>query len=176
LKGNKLVLGLLALSLAMNLGFVGFVIGKNVRDQESFGPPVTHKLPRWTNDLSEQRRSALQPMLRQQRLNARAQTREIRRAYAAVHADIGAEEFSKTELIDSLAQLRTQLVASQNASHEDLINFVSALRAGERKLLARHLQKQNTRRRSPQGLPELHAPRHHGDGPPRRLKQPLQEI
>ena len=100
-------------------------------------------------------------MLRQQRRDARAQLRAIRKAHMAVQQAVAAEDFDPAELTTSLMDLRTRLGDSQQTSHDDFINFVSALTAKERQDLAQQL-------RRPKGLDiilQVKNPKNSGDNP-----------
>ena len=172
MKTNKIVLTLLGLSLAINLACVGFLLGQRVNQTNRFGPEPLNTFPRWAHTLPEPRRTELLPMLRQQRQEARAQMRQIRRAHTAMHATLATDEFNKAALVDSLELLRARLIESQNASHEDFVDFVGVLSADERKQLAAQLQHQDRRPRPAQRPLGIQSPRRPSALPPPRPKEP----
>ena len=172
MKTNKILLASLGLSLAINLACVGFLLGQRVDQPSRFAPEPLNMFPRWAHALPEPRRTALLPMLRQQRQEARAQMRQIRRAHTAMHATLATDEFNEAALIDSLEQLRERLIESQNASHEDFVDFVGVLSADERKQLATQLQHQGRRPRPAQRPLGIQSPRRPGALPPPRPNEP----
>ena len=172
MKTNKIVLSLLGVSLAINLACVGFLLGQRVSQTSHFGPEPLNMFPRWAHTLPEPRRTALLPMLRQQRQEARTQMRQIRRAHTVMHATLATDEFNEAALMDSLEQLRERLVESQNASHEAFVDFVNALSADERKQLAAQLLHQERRPRPTQRLIGSQSPRRPGALPHPRPKAP----
>ena len=176
MKTNKLFVVLLVLSVALNLALVGFLIGQRVNQHgiAVMANPM-HLMPRWAHGLAPERRQALLPMLRQQRRDARAQLRAIRKAHMAVQQAVAAEDFDPAELTTSLMDLRTRLGDSQQTSHDDFINFVSALTAKERQDLAQQLRRPKGPRHHPAGEkpkeqwrqpPPWHGPQHSDEEPP----------
>ena len=61
---NKWILGGLALSLCLNVGLAGFIVGEQ-NGPRFRGPDPVNSYPRWARHLEEGRRAELAPLLRE---------------------------------------------------------------------------------------------------------------
>jgi uncharacterized membrane protein len=129
------LLAALAVSLVINLGLGGFVLGRmtGAAPTPTLDPMLTTL--RLVRDLPEQRRQELRPLLREP---FRAMRPEIRRMWAAqrrINEALAADPFDPDALDDALAEFRDALVASQQRSHPGLVRLVVAMTPQERVLL-----------------------------------------
>ena len=148
---NKWLIGALAVSLVVNLLLAGFLVGRMSGDfgfRGGFG--AAPKMPQLrfleddrrrevTRDLDT--RNALRPILR-----------ELRRSQGDIRAALVAEPFEQEALSAALTEFRRRLEESQALSHRKLVAVAARLTPGERRRLARTID----RRR---GKPDKKPPR-----------------
>ena len=148
---SKWLIGALAVSLVVNLLLAGFLVGRMSGDfgfKGGFG--AAPKMPQLrfleddrrrevTRDLDT--RNALRPILR-----------ELRRSQGDIRAALVAEPFEQEALSAALTEFRRRLEESQALSHRKLVAVAARLTPGERRRLARTID----RRR---GQPDKKPPR-----------------
>lgn len=143
----------LVVSLAANLALLGFIAGR-------FGAP---EWPRLSADpmlgamhvirqLPEERRDALQPLLRPHLREMRATFPALRRAQHEIHEALTAEPFEVARLDAALGEFRTALLASQKAGHASLVELAAAMTPSERRQLLEAAAR-------PHGMPRPPRPR-----------------
>ena len=153
MRTDKWLIGGLIASLAINLLLVGIVLGH----MSGFGPPPgmgpdpTVGFFRVLGFLSEERRAAITPELRQKMDDVIPLLREVRHDQHDVFAALGAEPFDPNALAKTLADLRANLTNVQATSHQSFVAMAASLTPDERRALATAL------RRPP------HMPGRHGD-------------
>lgn len=154
------LLAALAASVVINLVLGGYLLGRM-----STGRPPGNVDPmlsglHMVRALPEARRNELRPLLRASFRDMRPELRRMWRAQRRVDAALGAEPFAAAELEAALAEFRGALVATQQASHQAIVELASVLTPAERQLLREAMARPS--------------PRHHhrGDGPPRGDWQP----
>ncbi len=148
---SKWALGVLIGSLALNLALAGFIVGKQSNPRVEYDP--TRAFPRWSRTLSEERRHAIRPILREHRLSFKPRARTLRDQHQALRDAISAEPYDSEVLRTVLNQMREEFQQSRALSHESFIAFVNELTPEERVLLARDMARNNH-------------PRHHRRPPP----------
>ena len=137
---NKWLIGALAVSLVVNLLLAGFLVGRMSGDfgfRGGFG--AAPKMPQLrfleddrrrevTRDLDT--RNALRPILR-----------ELRRSQGDIRAALVAEPFEQEALSAALTEFRRRLEESQALSHRKLVAVAARLTPGERRRLARTIDR-----------------------------------
>lgn len=142
----------LVVSVTINLILGGFLAGRLSATHPWLGahPDPTTGLFRMVREFDPARRKQLRPLLRDHFATLRPQIRVIRNQHRALVATLTAEPFDAQALRDELARTREQLMETQVASHEALVELALQLDAAERAQLAEGMH--------PRG-------RHHGPSP-----------
>ena len=148
---NKWLIGLLVVSVAVNLALVGFLVG---RMSSGFGPPIgmemTIGIPRLLRELPDDRRQEILSASSFDRRQLRPALRAVRTAQQDIDKALVVEPFDPTDLEQALERFRETLDETQLQSHRSMIEVVSKLTAEERSLLAKSLR-QRPRRSGPPG-------------------------
>lgn len=159
---------LLVTSLILNLLFVGFLFGRffvHGMFGPHFGPPfgpMAFGVVRLIESLPPARRDELRPMLRDSFARMRPQLVAMRTSQAEVDRALTAQPFDVNALQRSLAQLRAQMISTQDDAHVTLIKIAQRLTPQERAQLADALRE----------APWMHR-RHHND---QREEAPPSEV
>jgi uncharacterized membrane protein len=151
---------LLVVSLTINLILGGFLVGRLSASHAFLGghPDPTAGLFGIVREFDPARRKQLQPLLRDHFSTLRPQIRVMRDQHRAIVAALTAEPFDAQALTVELSRTREQLMDTQIASHEALVELASQLDPTERAQLAEGMHRRG---------------RHHGPrsrGPERRLR------
>lgn len=157
-RSRKWLFAALAVSVGLNLVLIGFGAARLLEPRippPRLDPalsffPVLRELP-------EERQAALRPLMREQFRRAWPAMRGMRGAQREIESALLATPFNEAELAAALAEFRTALLASQQASHGALVNLASALTPEERVRFAALIRAGD---RPPY-------PRRHGEGPER---------
>ena len=148
---SRWVVMLLVVSIALNVAFVGFLIGRSMAPHRAFDPAAHY--PRWVRSLPEPRREELRPFLRQHRQNIRPRLRAIRTGHQEVMRAILAEPFDPAMLEQALQSRRRHHLQSQDTNDAAFVEFVRQLTQQERQTLAHDLRTPNRNRQgAPAGL------------------------
>ena len=149
---TKLWLVLLLLSVALNIGLIGFLAGKisGLAPSLRGGMPPNAAIGRFVRQLDESRQRELRPLLRTHRQTLRPGAIELRKAHGALQTALATEPLNTRAIelaLDSIASTSGQRSPAFNQSFIDL---VKALTQAERQLLANSLQRgRGHRRRAP---------------------------
>jgi uncharacterized membrane protein len=150
---NKWLVLLLVLSLGANLAMAGFLAGRAAGD--GGGPRLLDPNLRVTRmllqQLPEERREALRPLVRDQFRSIRPSVGGIREAQRDIEAALVAEPFDPEKLEEALGAFRTHLSRSQETSHAAFVGLARSLSPEERRLLGRALE--GSGRHRPHGHP-----------------------
>lgn len=151
---------LLVVSLTINLILGGFLVGRLSASHAFLGghPDPTAGLFGIVREFDPARRKQLQPLLRDHFSTLRPQIRVMRDQHRAIVAALTAEPFDAQALTVELSRTREQLMDTQIASHEALVELASQLDPTERTQLAEGMHRRG---------------RHHGPrprGPERRFR------
>lgn len=138
---SKWLILALVLSLSANLAMGGFLAGRATSDLG--GPRLLDPNLRVSRlmlqQLPEDRREALRPIIREQLQSIRPSVGGIRRAQREIEAALTAEPFDPQALAQALAAFRTHLNQSQETSHAAFIGLATSLSPAERRLLGQTL-------------------------------------
>lgn len=143
MRTNRWLIGGLIVSLVINLLLVGMIIGRlsGFGPPRGMGPDPTAGFFRMLGFLSEERRAAITPELRQKMGNVVPVLRTLRRNQHEVFAALTAEPFEASALTQALADLRTNLTMAQVASHQSFVEMAMSLTPDERRALASALRR-----------------------------------
>lgn len=142
---NKLLIGALLLSVAVNLFLVGGIVYRVTVHSES-SPRLMPRNVSWlVRDLSEARRQELQPLLESNRQDSEALRREMFTAQRRVNELMASSNFDGDALDAAFTQLRNSAADYQALSHRQTITILSNLTEAERKLAQEFLQRRGPR-------------------------------
>ena len=153
---------LLVVSVTINLILGGFLAGRLGATHSWLGahPDPATGLFRMVREFDPARRKQLQPLLHEHFAILRPQIRVIRDQNRAIVAALTAEPFDAQALTVELARTREQLMETQVASHEALVELASRLDPAERAQLAEGMHRRSrhhsSRPRGPARGPENH--------------------
>ncbi len=147
---RKLWLGLLVLSVALNIGLVGYLVGKASRPSTlpTLAPPNA-LIGHYLRGLPPQRREEIRPAMRAHFKQLKPSIRARRQAHGYLQQVLVAEPFDAQALQAALVQMGALDSQQQAAQAESLTRLISQLQATERKELATLLNR------------PLRGPRHH---------------
>lgn len=130
----------LAISLALNLLFVGFAAGRFFL-RPHFGPFFggPHAVEWMLGSLSAERRAVLEPQLRDAMATMRPNLDAFRQAQNQVLSALRAEPYSEAKLRAALTGVHRDMDATRNAFDESLLKVVAQLTPQERRDLAERL-------------------------------------
>ena len=141
---TKLLLGLLLLSLALNIGLVGFLVGKH----SGLGPmhksamvPPSAALSRFMRELDEPRRDELRPLFRSHIKTLRPGAKAMRQGQQELRSALVSQPLDTAALttaLQSIAQLPGQRAPAIEGS---FVAFVQGLTLDERQQLASKLSR-----------------------------------
>ncbi|MBL6813892.1 MAG: periplasmic heavy metal sensor [Pseudomonadales bacterium] len=151
---NKWILGGLTLSLCLNVGLAGFIIGEQ-HGPRFRGPDPVNSYPRWARHLEEQRRAELAPLLRAPMQMRRSYREQLRQRHQDVRSQLAATPFDLDALERSLNNLNSELTAQRDLSQQAFLRFVQQLDEAERRSLADAMHR---RRGPPQAKPPPNRP------------------
>ena len=142
--GSKWLIGVLVVSIVVNLLLAGFIVGRMSGDsgfRGGLGPAPS--LPQLRFLEPDRQREVTQGL--QSRRELRPILRELHRSQKQIRAAFVAEPFEKEALTEALAEFRGRLEESQALSHKKLVAVAARLTPDER----RRLTKAMDRRRGP---------------------------
>jgi len=160
MRTNRWLIGGLIASLALNLLLVGMVIGRlsGFGPPPGMGPDPTAGFFRVLGFLSDERRAAITPELREKMGKVMPMLRKLRHDQHDVFAALTAEPFDASALAQTLADLRTNLTMAQVASHQSFVEMAKSLTPDERRALANALRRPPHRLRPPGSSPHREQP------------------
>ena len=132
---NKWILGGLALSLCLNVGLAGFIVGEQ-HGPRFRGPDPVNSYPRWARHLEEGRRAELAPLLRAPMQMRRSHREQLRERHQRVRSLLAATPLDVDALEQSLNNLNAELTAQRDFSQQAFLRFVQQLDDAERRSLA----------------------------------------
>ena len=148
---NKWLIGALAVSLVVNLLLAGFLVGRMSGDFGFRGGiGAAPKMPQLRFLEDDRRREVTHGL--ETRKALRPILRELRGSQRDIRASLVAEPFEQEALSAALTEFRRRLEESQALSHRKLVAVAARLTPGERRRLARTID----RRR---GQPDKKPPR-----------------
>lgn len=129
------LLAALAASVVVNLVLGGYLLGRLSagRPPGSVDPMLSGL--HMVRALPEARRDELRPLLRASFRDMRPEMRRMWRAQRRIDAALDAEPFAAAELEAALAEFRGALLATQQRSHQAVVELASVLTPAERRLL-----------------------------------------
>jgi uncharacterized membrane protein len=140
------LLAALAASVVVNLVLGGYLLGRmSAGRPPAMGDPMLSGL-HMVRALPEARRDELRPLLRTSFRDMRPQMRRMWRAQRRIDAALTAEPFAATELDEALAEFRDALLATQQRSHQAMVELATVLTPAERLLLRHALETRSPRR------------------------------
>ena len=158
---NKVTLGILIGSLALNFALVGFIVGKESAPPPAFDP--TRSYLKWSRSLDDQRFKELREVLRPH-LGDRSRIRKLRKQNRELAALLESPDYDRAEIEAILGSMRNAHLAAQSQSHEAFLSFVDALSEDERASLADEMRKRRHGFRK--GLGKRFNQRQDGNRPP----------
>lgn len=160
---NKWLVGLLLVSVTLNIAAVGFIAGR--ASGAGLRPPLADPLMGvggLVRELPEARRRELMADLRALRHNLRPPIRDMRRAQLALEEALLAPEVERARLTSALEAFRDNLCNSMARSNESFVDLASRLTPGEREMLLERMARRDMHR----------SPRDHGRRPPPPAEPP----
>ncbi|MEX0962698.1 MAG: periplasmic heavy metal sensor [Pseudohongiellaceae bacterium] len=144
-KNRLLLLGLLV-SISINLFFVGGIAYRvgNFNDERS-GRPLPPNVGWIVRDLDEQRRSELEPQLRESFEQIRPIRREMIDAQRQVNALMSAQPFDAEALSEAFATLRAASIRYQELSHAQTSSIFGQLSEQERQAALEFVKRRGPR-------------------------------
>lgn len=143
MRTKQWLIGGLIVSLVVNLLLVGMIIGRlsGFGPPPGMGPDPTAGFFRVLGFLSDERRAAITPELRQKMGNVMPVLRKLRHDQHEVFEALTAEPFDANALSQALADLRTNLTMAQVASHQSFVAMAKSLTPDERRALVSALRR-----------------------------------
>lgn len=135
MRSNKWLILALVLSLGVNIALVGFMAGRASQGLQFRHVDPTVGFMRGFQELDEQRREELRPLLREHFRAVLPSLWQMRGAHRELHQAVLAEPFNAAALETVLADLRRHLGESQEVGHAALVRLATELSAEERRLL-----------------------------------------
>lgn len=148
---NKLLVIALLVSIAINLVFVGGISYRATSDSGVGRRPFPPNVGWVVRDLSEERRSELEPLLQQSYEEIRPMRREMFNAQRRVNELMAAADFNSAELERAFAELRALNDRYQTISHQQTIDLLSELTETERQMAQEFVQRRGPRGRDGRG-------------------------
>ncbi|MBC8272204.1 MAG: periplasmic heavy metal sensor [Gammaproteobacteria bacterium] len=143
-KKNRVVIILLICSLALNLLFIGGLIGRSV-----FGGPPGH-LPNhmgWMlRNLSDEKRKALRPQLKERSGSLRTVRQEMRDARQRLSSAIMEEPLDEKALNLALKDLRSASNKFQIVTHENMSTILKEMKLEDREKALKFLSRREKHR------------------------------
>jgi uncharacterized membrane protein len=143
-KKNRVVIILLICSLALNLLFIGGLIGRSV-----FGGPPGH-LPNhmgWMlRNLSDEKRKQLRPQLKERSGSLRTVRQEMRDARQRLSSAIMEEPLDEKALNLALKDLRSASNKFQVVTHENMSTILKEMKLEDREKALKFLSRRDKRR------------------------------
>ena len=131
---QKALLGVLLVSVALNLVFLGMGVNRWLHKEEF------HRPLEWAmSDLSDQARAEIRPLLERQRDEMRGLRGEMRTLRGNVKAAIEAEPFDPVRMEQALSALRDVSARYQSSMHHSAMDVMSRLDREQRMRVARLL-------------------------------------
>ena len=143
-KKNRVVIMLLICSLALNLLFIGGLIGRSI-----FGGPPGH-LPNhmgWMlRNLSDEKRKELRPQLKERSGSLRTVRQEMRQARQRLSAAIREEPLDERALQLALKDLRSASNKFQVVTHENMSSILKEMSLEDREKALKFLSRREKHR------------------------------
>ena len=143
-KKNRVVIILLICSLALNLLFIGGLIGRSI-----FGGPPGH-LPNhmgWMlRNLSDEKRKELRPQLKERSGSLRTVRQEMRQARQRLSAAIREEPLDERALQLALKDLRSASNKFQVVTHENMSTILKEMSLEDREKALKFLSRREKHR------------------------------
>lgn len=160
----------LALSLAINVFFIGFAIGKRVlgpsQEQSSVPPPDAGLNVRSLNQyLSQEEKTAARNLLSENRRNLREKANKIRQNESRIRSLLIADTVDPDTLSTLLDSHETLMSETRSTTRRLVLEFVATLDVETRRAVAEDLFKPPRRRPANGGGHPPRGPRGRDDGP-----------
>lgn len=137
----------LALSLFINIGLIGFLAGRWINMTATpHMPPPSIGIGRFLRSLDEERREALKPQISAHFDSLRPNIRAGRKAHKAVRNAIAANPFAPEELEQALVQLNSNRGSGAAEQAGTFTRLVAQLSAEERIQLAKSMKRRRGHR------------------------------
>ena len=143
---NKVTLGILIGSLALNFALAGYVIGKQNAPPPAFDP--TRSYLKWSRSLEGERFQELREVLRPH-MGDRSRIRSLRKQNRELADLLESPNYDRSEVEAILGSMRESHQAAQSQSHTAFLSFVDALTPEERASLAEEMRKRRHIFRNP---------------------------
>lgn len=153
---NRLTIGVLVASVALNFTFVGFWIGRVNAPPPIFDP--TRSFVAWSQGLNAERTSQLRQVMRAHAGDHRLQMDRLHDQNRALKESLSAPNLDRSEIAETLKGMREAHLSAQRQSHNAFLAFTAALTHEERLSFASDMRKH--RIRGPRARPGF---RHRGD-------------
>ena len=144
---SRWLIGLLAVSILLNLVLIGFAIGRHSGGGAMFDP--VRGYPHWVRTLPEERKEELRPLVVAHLRSMRGDLRALRRNGRQISIALRADPFDAEALANALQQMRTHHGEVQLQGHRSLVDLATQLTSSERQALADYLQRHPERHRRP---------------------------
>ena len=143
-KKNRVVIILLICSLALNLLFIGGLIGRSVFS----GPPkhLPNHMGWMLRNLSDEKREALRPQLKERAGSLRIVRQEMRQARQRLSAAIREEPLDERALKLALKDLRSASNKFQVVTHENMSTILKEISLEDRKKALKFLSRREKHR------------------------------
>lgn len=148
---NRVTIGILVASVALNLAFAGFLIGRENAPPPTFDP--TRSFVAWSQNLDAERATELRRVMRAHAGDHRRHLRSLRGQNRALKETLRATDLDRSELAEILKEMREAHLLAQEQSHGAFLTFVASLSHEERISLAADMRKH--RIRGPLGKPRF---------------------
>lgn len=159
---NVLILTL-ALSIGMNLFFIGG-IAYRLASPRDWGPrPVPPNIDWVLRDLPESRQAELAPLIGNELKSNLVSRRDMFRAQREINRLISAENFDPQALSRAFEDLRQLSLEYQAISHEQMVALISALSPAERETALAFMQRRGPRDRDFDGRDDRRGPKPEGN-------------
>lgn len=140
---HKALMGLVVISIALNLLFAGLIGGHLLRE----GQHDPHPLAWAFKDVPQSMRHKVRPMLREHSREVMQARRDVRRSERALRKLIESETLARDELEAGLAKMRRSTADYHELVHKVGIDVLLSLDADERMKAAPYLFRQPSRQR-----------------------------
>ena len=142
---NRLIISGLVISVAINLVLIGG-IGYRASSIRDFSPrPFPPNVGWVVRDLSEERRSELEPMLRESYDEIRPMRGEMFAAQSRINELMASQSFDAEALNQAFAELRDVSERYQALSHQQTISILNELSEEERQMAMEFVQRRGPR-------------------------------
>lgn len=146
MKSSRYLIAALAISVAINLALLGFVLGRASNlDRPAMRVDPQLGVGRLLRDMPAERREAIEPLVKDYFRSLRPRMRQVQRAQGAIRDAILTEPFDAEAMADALGTFNTRLYESQARGHPQLVRLLAALSIEERRELVQRFRRPRER-------------------------------